>query len=113
LLLFDSWYAESDLIKVVDEYESLDIICGAGSDSVLYDLPPEKTGRRGRPAKKGKRLSLCNDFELSNEKIGGYYIGVRRVLTNIFGKRIVHLEICFNSYYSFASLKSTVIKLIA
>lgn len=29
------------------------------------------------------------DFTLSDEKIGGYYTGVRTVLTNIFGKRKV------------------------
>jgi len=91
LLLFDSWYAKSDLIKIVNEYENLDIICRARSNSVLYDLLPEKTRHRGRPAKKGKRLSICDDFELSNEKTGSYYIGIRRVLKNILEKELFML----------------------
>ena len=55
----------------------------------MYDLEPARTGRRGRPAKHGKRLSVEADFTLSNEKIGAYYTGVRQVLTNILGNREV------------------------
>ena len=63
----------------------------ARADSVIYDLAPQPTGRRGRPAKHGERLSIKEDFTLSAEKIGDYYMGVRRVLTNIFGQREVLL----------------------
>lgn len=90
LLLFDSWYAKSVLVCLADEYENLDIICNARYDSAIYDLPPAPTGKRGRPAKHGKRLSIIEDFSLSTEKIGDYYVGVRKVLTNIFGDRCVH-----------------------
>ena len=55
----------------------------------MYDLEPARTGHRGRPAKHGKRLSVETDFTFSNEKIGDYYTGVRRVLTRIFGTREV------------------------
>ena len=34
-------------------------------------------------------LSVETDFTFSNEKIGDYYTGVRRVLTKIFGNREV------------------------
>ena len=50
----------------------------------MYDLAPAQTGRRGRPAKHGKRLSVETDFTFSNEKIGDYYIGAHRVITNLF-----------------------------
>ena len=43
--------------------------------------------RRGRPAKHGKRLSVETDFAFSNEKIGDYYIGAHRVITNLLGCR--------------------------
>ena len=89
ILLCDSWYAKKNLLCIVDEYENLDIICNARNDSVIYDLAPQKTGKRGRPAKHGKRLSIEEDFSLSVEKIGDYYMGVRRVLSNLFGKREV------------------------
>ena len=89
LLLFDSWYAKQNLVSIVEEYANLDIICNARADSVLYDLAPPKTGKRGRPAKYGKRLSIKEDISLSEEKIGDYYIGVRKVLTNLFESREV------------------------
>ena len=90
ILLFDSWYTKKSLVCLADEYENLDIICNARCDSAIYDLPQAPTGKRGRPAKRGKRLSLVEDFSLSAEKIGDYYIGVRKVLTNIFGDRYVY-----------------------
>lgn len=89
ILLFDSWYAKQNLVSIVEEYSNLDIICNARADSVLYDLAPPKTGKRGRPAKYGKRLSIKEDISLSEEKIGDYYIGVRKVLTNLFESREV------------------------
>ena len=88
-ILCDSWYVKKNLVSIVDEYENLDLIGNARSDSVIYDLPPQRTGKRGRPASHGKRLSVQDDFTLSDEKIGDYYMAVRHVLTNIFGKRQV------------------------
>ena len=87
ILLCDSWYAKNPLVHMVDEYENLDIICNVRNDSVIYDLAPPRTGKRGRPAKHGKRLSIEEDFSLSDEKIGDYYIGVKQVLSNLFGER--------------------------
>lgn len=89
ILLFDSWYAKSDMTSIVKNFSNLNIICSVRSDSVLYDLPPARTGKKGRPAKHGKKLSIHNDFELSNSKIGDYFIGYRKVLTNIFGNLAV------------------------
>ena len=76
-------------MSVVDEYEKLDLIGNARADSVIYDLAPQPTGRKGRPAKHGRRLSIESDFVLSGEKVVDYYTGCRRVLTNIFGAREV------------------------
>ncbi len=89
IILCDSWYVKKNLVSIIDEYENLDMIGNARSDSVIYDLPPQRTGKRGRPALHGKKLSIQNDFTLSDEKIGDYYMAVRRVLTNVFGKRTV------------------------
>ena len=89
IILCDSWYVKKNLVSIVDEYENLDLIGNARSDSAIYDLPPQRTGKRVRPALHGKKLSIHDDFILSTEKIGDYYIAARSVLTNIFGSRKV------------------------
>lgn len=89
IILCDSWYVKSTMTTLVDEYENLDLIGNSRVDTAIYDLPPAPSGKRGRPAKRGRKLSIMDDFTLSEQKIGGYYIGVRTVLTNIFGDRKV------------------------
>ncbi len=87
IIFCDSWYVKKNLIHVTEGYPDLDIICNARYDSVLYDLAPAPTGRRGRPARHGARLSIGDDLALSAQKIGDYFIGVRRVLIDLFGDR--------------------------
>lgn len=82
--LFDSWYAKKTVLCLAEEYPNLEIICNARSDSALYDLPKPRTG------KKGDRLSVLHDFQLSAEKIGEYYIGFRKVMTNLFNDHPVY-----------------------
>ncbi|KAI4450735.1 hypothetical protein C823_005272 [Eubacterium plexicaudatum ASF492] len=92
IILCDSWYVKKNLVSIVDEYENLDLIGNARSDSAIYDLPPQRTGKRGRPALHGKKLSIHDDFILSTEKIGDYYIAARSVLTNILAaERLWHM----------------------
>lgn len=83
IILCDSWYVKKNLVTIVEEYQNLDLIGNARSDSVIYDLALAPTGRKGRPAKHERRLSIESDFALSDEKIGDYYTGVRHVLTKI------------------------------
>lgn len=89
IILCDSWYTKQNLVCIVNEYPNLDLIGNARIDSVMYDLAPAHTGRRGRLAKHGKQLSVETDFTFSGEKIGDYYTGVRRVFTRIFGNQEV------------------------
>ena len=46
IILCDSWYVKKDLVCLVDEYENLDLIGNARTDSVIYDLAPELSGKR-------------------------------------------------------------------
>lgn len=89
IILCDSWYMKKGLVSLVDDYPNLGLIGNARADSVIYDLAPAPTGKKGRPAKHGRRLSISADFCLSEKKVGDYYTGCRRVLTNIFGAREV------------------------
>ncbi len=88
-LLCDSWYPKGCVAGLVNEYHNLDIICNARIDTVMYNLPPERTGKRGRPKKYGERLSP-EDFELESPKTGDFKIGVRPVLTRLWGERVVY-----------------------
>jgi len=88
-LLCDSWYPKGCVAGLVDEYDNLDIICNARIDTVMYGLPPKRTGKRGRPKKYGGRLSP-EDFGLETPKTGDWKIGVRPVLTRLWGERVVY-----------------------
>ena len=85
ILLCDSWYMKKPLVSIPEEYPNLDMIGNVRADSILYNLPPERTGRKGRPAGHGKQLSIETDFIFSDKKIDGYFIAVRPVVTNLFG----------------------------
>lgn len=82
IVLCDSWYAKKPLFDLTTHYQNLDLICNARIDTVLYDLPPAPTGKKGRPAKHGNRITL-EMFHLSDDKIGDYHVGTRKVMTNL------------------------------
>lgn len=88
-LLCDSWYPKGCVAGLVNEYPNLGTICNARIDTAMYDLPPGRTGKRGRPKKYGKRLSP-EDFELESPKTGDWRIGVRPVPTRLWGERVVY-----------------------
>ena len=51
--------------------------------------PPTSSDRKARaPCKAGAKLSL-DSFVLPAQKVGGYYTGCQRVVTNLFGDRPV------------------------
>ena len=89
ILLCDSWYPKAEITELIERYDNLHLICNVRSDTVLYDLPPKPTGKRGRPKKRGDRLSL-EQFALSEPKHGEYLIGTRQVITNLWKNRIVY-----------------------
>ena len=88
-LLCDSWYPKAEVAGLINEFSNLDIICNARIDTAMYDLPPAPAGKRGRPRKYGKRIHP-EDFELSAPKSGDWRVGVRPVLTRLWGERIVY-----------------------
>ena len=89
IVMCDSWYTKKPFTGLVDEYKNLHLIGNARSDSILYDLSPASTRKRGRPATHGKHLSIEKDFTLSDEKLNGYYMGKRQVRTTLFKGRTV------------------------
>lgn len=89
ILLCDSWYPKKPVTGLVLEFHNLEMICCARLDTVLYDLPGERTGKRGRPRIHGGRLKL-SDIALSKPEGAAYYMGCRKVITNLWKGRSVH-----------------------
>ena len=90
VVLADSWYGKSEIFALKEQFKNLDVTCNVRKDTVLYDLAPPRTGKKGRPAKHGKRLSLLDDFVLSDEKFGDYYVAYRQVITNLLKDRVLN-----------------------
>ena len=67
IILCDSWYTKK-IWSIIDEYPNLDLIGNARIDSVMYDLAPARTGRRGRPRQARKTAFMLNRFLLFQGK---------------------------------------------
>lgn len=89
IILCDGWYVKRPFAQVIKEFDNLNLIGNARVDSAIYELPPAPTGKKGRPRKHGNKLSIYDDFRLSEEKIGDYYIASKKVITNIFDSQAV------------------------
>ena len=89
ILLCDSWYPKAEVADLVCQFENLELVCNARVDTVLYDLPPARTGKRGRPKKHGDRLHLEN-LPLSEPKTGDWLIGVFPVITRLWKDKVVY-----------------------
>ena len=55
-------YPKAEITELIKRYDNLHLICNVRSDTMLYDLPPKPTGKRGRPKKQGALLSLDDTF---------------------------------------------------
>ena len=88
ILCCDSWYPKAEIVKLPDEFENLNLICNVRSDTALYDLPPARTGKKGRPRIRGERITL-QDFSLKEVREKEMFVGTKTVMTNLFGNRQV------------------------
>jgi len=72
----------------VDEYEKLDLIGNVRADSVIYDLAPQPTEKRAgqQYTEENCPFRMISHCQIKNDK---YYMAIRRVLTNIFGRKKV------------------------
>lgn len=88
ILLCDSWYPKKPIPGLVNEFSNLEMICNVRIDTVLYDLPGERTGKRGRPRIHGERISL-ESIPLEKQEGSDFYIGCREAMTNLWkGKHV-------------------------
>ena len=89
ILLCDSWYPKKPVTGLVEEFKNLEMVCCARSDTALYGLPPERTGKRGRPRTRGEKLKL-SDIPLERPEGAPYSMGWCKAITNLWKGRIVY-----------------------
>ena len=84
----DAWYPKKEIIEFINKYDNVEAIVNVRIDTALFDLPPEKTGKRGRPQVRGRKLSI-DDFEFHSVPDTDYKVAYRHVITNLFGNKRV------------------------
>ena len=89
ILLCDSWYPKKPVPGLVNEFPNLEMICNVRVDTVLYDLPGERTGKRGRPQIHRERIRL-ESIPLKKPEGADYYMGCREVITNLWKGKPVY-----------------------
>ncbi|SHK68063.1 IS701 family transposase [Tepidibacter formicigenes] len=86
VVLCDSWYTKKPFLQIIKDYDNLEIIGALRSDTVLYDLKPAPTGKRGRPRIKGDRLNY-REFDYTKES--EFYIATVECITNLSAKPVI------------------------
>ena len=89
ILLCDSWYPKAEAAALVEHFENLEMVCNARVDTALYGLAPAKTGKKGRPRKRGSRIQM-DDIVLCEPKTGDWLIGIMPVITNLWKDKVVY-----------------------
>lgn len=89
ILLCDSWYPKAKVAALVEQFENLEMVCNARVDTALYGPAPARTGKRGRPRKRGDRISL-DEIVLNEPKNGDWLIGIMPVITNLWKVKVVY-----------------------
>lgn len=73
-------YAHAALVK---QLENLETVCTARGDTALYGLAPARTGKGGRPRKRGDRIPL-DEIALNEPQNGDWLTGIMPVSTNLW-----------------------------
>jgi hypothetical protein len=93
ILCCDSWYPKGEVLETVKKHNNLELIANVRVDTIVNDLPPEPTGKRGRPRKKGARLVIYKQEHFNFSKIGKYFVATRKVITNLFKNNVVYATV--------------------
>ena len=89
ILCCDSWYPKGAVKRLIDEFSNLALICNVRIDTAMYDLPPEKTGKRGRPKERGDKIRP-EDVQMEDVPGAKYRAGTKAVKTRLFGGRVMY-----------------------
>ena len=88
VLLADSWYPKGPICQFIREHKNVAGIFNVRVNTAIYALPSNQEGKRGRPAKKGKKLDI-KEIPLVDVPGTNYRVGYCEVITNLFGTDMV------------------------
>ena len=89
ILLRDSWYPKAEMTALVEQFENLEMVCNARANTALYGLPPARTGKKGRPRKRGNRI-LLDEVLLNEPETSDWLIGMVPVITNLWKGKVIY-----------------------
>ena len=92
ILCCDSWYPKGPVKRLIDEFSNLALICNVRIDTAMYDLPPEKTGKKGRPKERGDKIRP-EDVQMEDVPGAKYRAGTKAVKTKLFGGRVMYATV--------------------
>ena len=101
-LCCDSWYPKGEITELPQQYDNLALICNVRHDTALYDLPPAKTGKKGRPRVRGQKLSFDN-FEFSPVEGTDYSVGTLYMQGFLLCRTLYHPINYYLQYRSYSS----------
>ena len=97
----DSWYTKAPFISLIKKFENINIIGALHSDTAMFDLNIEKTHKRGRPRKRGKRIDYHN---LEYKKDGKFFVAHIKVAVNLINTP-VYITITATDIVKFTSIR--------
>lgn len=97
----DSWYTKAPFISSIKKFENINIIGALRSDTAMFDLNIEKTHKRGRPRKRGKRIDYHN---LEYKKDGKFFVAHIKVAVNLIDTP-VYITITTTDIVKFTSVR--------
>ena len=89
----DAWYSKGPVIQLVKDHKNVQMNAAVRVDTVLYELPSDKTGQRGRPPLKGEKIVNFSTFEFHDVPKSNLKIASKKVKTRLFGLDRVVLAI--------------------
>jgi hypothetical protein len=93
-VIADHLYNGRAVLKTIHEQaKDISIVVRGRKDAALYELPPPRTGRRGRPRKKGARLPNPETWAADNPA------AFERVTVPMYGR---HVDVLVASYFGMA-----------
>ncbi|MGL5752509.1 MAG: IS701 family transposase [Paraclostridium sp.] len=101
IVLCDSWYTKKPFLTILKNFKNLKIIGALRSDTVLYGLKPDPTGKPGRPRLKGDRLNFRN-FDYTKE--GEFFVATTKCMTNLYDEPVT-ITVTTKDLNSFSSTR--------